>query len=196
MNIFLIRHGQTNWNKEKKIQGICDVPLNEVGIEQAKDRAEYFLKEKIIPDKIYCSNKKRAIKTASILAEKFSLQPIITDDLQEINLGTWQGKKWADIRCEYPKEFEEFEGKDGKYFCKYNGESYDDVSKRVIKKLKEICKKEEGKNNIFIVTHGAVIMTVRLSLKDKNWIKKDPNLIPRNLEFIQFNEKEILEYEF
>lgn len=193
MNIYLIRHGQTNWNKEKRIQGTIDIELNEEGIKEAKRCANYFLKEKIIPDKIYCSDKKRAIKTATILGEKFLLKPVITKDLQEINLGIWQGKKWGEVIEKYPYEFNLFEGENCKFFKLHMGESYVDVIERVMKRLKIICKKERVKN-IFVVTHGAVIMTLRLFLNDKNWTKKDTSLIVKNLGYIKISDTEILNY--
>lgn len=194
MDIYLIRHGQTNWNKEKKIQGTIDIELNEIGINEAKEVSNYFLKEKIIPDKIYCSDKKRAIKTATIIAEKFLQKPIITKDLQEIDLGIWKGKTWDEVIEEYPNEFNLFEGENCKFFKGHMGESYVDVIERVMKRLKIICKEEKYKKNIFIVTHGAVIMTVRLFLKDKDWTKKDTSLIVKNLGYVKISSKEILDY--
>lgn len=196
MELFLIRHGQTNWNKEKKIQGSIDISLNDVGIKEATDRADYFFKNNIIPDAIYCSNKKRAIESATLIAKKFSLKPIVIENLEEMNLGLWEGKTWKEVQRQYPKELSIFESKDCKYFSSHNGESYVDVAYRVIKELKNICNKEKNKKNIFVVTHGAVIMTIRLFLEDKNWQKKNINLIPKNLEFVKINEKEILDYEF
>ena len=85
--IYLIRHGETDGNKFKSIQGCIDNPLNAKGIEQAEKMANYF---KDIPvDAIYCSSMSRACRTAEELAKVKGLEIHPMDELREITFGEW-----------------------------------------------------------------------------------------------------------
>lgn len=99
--IYLVRHGETNWNKESRIQGHTDIPLNAKGEEQA-----LALKEKL--DKIdfalaLSSDLCRAQKTAEILLQSRSIKMITTPDLRERFYGIWEGKFSTECISEYKK---------------------------------------------------------------------------------------------
>ena len=90
MKIYVIRHGQTNWNVEEIIQGKKDIELNEVGIRQA-----YEVKEKLNMlniDLIMCSPLKRTKKTAEIINQDKNLNIIYKKELIERDLGDFEGK--------------------------------------------------------------------------------------------------------
>ena len=87
--IYLIRHGQTNWNAERKIQGQTDIPLNQIGQQQAKDVSEEISKLKI--DKIFSSDLLRARETAEIINEKIGAKIEYDKRLREVNYGNYEG---------------------------------------------------------------------------------------------------------
>lgn len=89
MNLYVIRHGQTDWNVMKKMQGSVDIELNEIGIKQA-----YITKENldsISIDVIFCSPLKRAKQTAEIINKGRNLEIIYDERLRERNYGEFEG---------------------------------------------------------------------------------------------------------
>lgn len=96
MKLFLIRHGQTDWNLKEKIQGSCDIELNDAGIKQAEELSSKVSKEGYKFSKIYSSPQRRAVKTAEILSQATNVNFIILEGLEEINLGEWEGLSWAE----------------------------------------------------------------------------------------------------
>ena len=89
MDIYLIRHGETDWNKTKRLQGVTDIPLNACGIELAEKTAEGL---KDVPfDRIYTSPLIRAKKTAEIIRGDRPVELVVTDGLKEISFGEYEG---------------------------------------------------------------------------------------------------------
>jgi alpha-ribazole phosphatase/probable phosphoglycerate mutase len=95
--IFFVRHGETNWNREFRYQGISDVELNETGVEQA--RLTGVRLSKIVPARVYASPLKRALRTAEIIMENNSGGAAIElcEDLREISFGSWEGLTVSEI---------------------------------------------------------------------------------------------------
>lgn len=143
MNIYLIRHGETDWNKQLRIQGREDIELNENGILQADKCGQAF---KDVPiDLVVSSPLKRARKTAEIIAAYVGIKDIFTeDDLVERDFGTLSGLT-LDEMDKLRKE-----GKDGE------AEKFEDLSRRVKLVLDKYSKLEKYKN-IIMVSHGAAI---------------------------------------
>ncbi len=97
MQVFITRHGKTDWNNLKKCQGTIDTELNNEGIEQAEQAAEYLHKNQISLDYIFSSPLKRAKKTAEVIASAFNI-PVITDKrLTERNFGKFEGMRLSDF---------------------------------------------------------------------------------------------------
>jgi broad specificity phosphatase PhoE len=103
MQLVLIRHGQTQWNREGRWQGQADPPLNAVGRRQAHRAAEALRGRGL--DHLYSSDLRRALETAQIIEVQLGLSVIPEPRLREINLGRWQGMLSADIEAQYPDEF-------------------------------------------------------------------------------------------
>lgn len=110
MLFYLVRHGQTDWNRAGKIQGTTDIPLNETGRQQAeqlatvlKERSGYPAKTRI--DAVYASPLARAFQTAEILAKEEKLPLRRLTGLRERDFGCWEGKSWQQVEAEYPDEF-------------------------------------------------------------------------------------------
>ncbi len=145
--IYIIRHGETEWNKKKIIQGVANnEPLNKNGIAQARKIAEYFSNKHL--DFIISSPLKRAIQTALYVVSKKNIQIILNKNFSEIDYGEWSGKKSSEIPLLFPHEWENFIEHPEKFAFR-NGESISSLYKRV----SEAFDKLEKNKDILIVTH-------------------------------------------
>jgi broad specificity phosphatase PhoE len=150
MKIYVTRHGQTNWNLERKGQGKADIELNETGKQQARKTKEALSKEKI--DLIISSPLKRAIQTAKIINEDKNIPIIIDDRIAERDLGEFQGKLTDEI--------------DGREFWDYKknhryekAENIAEFYNRVYTFLDSL-KEEYKEKNVLLVTHGGVSIPI------------------------------------
>lgn len=161
MNIYLVRHGETDWNSLRKYQGRIDIELNEKGIGEAH-LAGKKLKDYGI-DCIYSSTLKRAMKTAEIINRYANTGEITTtEEIIELNLGEWEGKTWGEIQEEY-KEFLTTWMTNRVKVKIPGGESYGDAEIRGINFLRNLvnsCSCE----NVVVVSHGALIAAVLCSI--------------------------------
>lgn len=174
MRIFLARHGETDWNVERRIQGSTDIPLNENGIRQAYSLSSYldrlFHAEGGFLSSIFTSPLMRAKETAEIVGRRLGVEVETVPGLEEMNFGICEGKTWIESKSLYPKELEEWE-QNKRYRRISGGESYQDVLNRffsaysLIKKKRSALEADAQKGDILIITHGAVIMLL-LSLRD------------------------------
>ena len=166
MKLFLIRHGQTDWNIKGKIQGSCDIELNHTGIKQAEELGNKVLENKYKFSKIYSSPQRRAVKTAEILSRVANIEYISTEGLEEINLGEWEGLSWAEVKEKYPTEYDEWYIK-RRYTKPPKGESYQDMIERVLTAIHKII--NENYEDVAIVTHSAVIMCLQCCLTNTDF---------------------------
>ena len=155
MKLIFIRHGQTDWNVQGKIQGSYDSELNDTGIKQAVELSEVLLKLNYKFSRIYTSPQKRALKTAKILSKYSNIEYIPIDDLREINMGEWEGLSWKEVEENYPTEYKEWL-LNRQYTRTPNGESYDDMLKRVLIAINQII--DENSDNVVVISHSAIIM--------------------------------------
>ncbi len=100
MLLICIRHGQSQFNSEGRIQGQWDTPLSELGLSQAQALAIGLSKEPI--DAVFCSPLQRALQTARPLAEALGQEVRIIPELQEIHAGIFQGVLWSEIESQHP----------------------------------------------------------------------------------------------
>lgn len=162
--IILIRHGETDHNRQGIWQGWTDTPLNKKGLKQAEELAKH-LKSEVI-DAIFTSDFKRASQTAKAIAEKLGIKPIKTKKLRERNLGKIEGmlrkKSEEDHRDLLHKMFDYTDDT----WSEHGGESLRELKTRVNKFLKKI--KMDYKDKIIaIVTHGGTKrMLIRNLVKD------------------------------
>ena len=146
--IFLIRHGETEWNAIGKLQGSSDIKLLPEGIDQAHMLAEHAPFSAV--DAVYSSDLSRAMMTAEILAEKFGLR--------ETSFGDWEGRFLSELAKENPKGFEKFFTKPDKVQPP-NGETFLQSQARIMNAFDEIIADNEDKN-IIVVSHGAAIRLI------------------------------------
>ena len=127
MKLILVRHGETIWNKEKKIQGITDIGLNEKGIEQAEKLAYSLQKEEL--DAIITSPLRRAYDTAQAIGKYHDISIKVEEDLQELNAGELEGLTWPELE-RYPEFLAKWK-LDNASVPMPKGESHMDVQNRV-----------------------------------------------------------------
>ncbi len=151
--VFLIRHGETEWNRLGRLQGTSNVKLSAEGIHQAHLLAERNPFHH--PSAIYSSDLDRAVETAKILAEKFDLSVAKMPELRESSFGDWEGKTISDLATEYPEEFGKFFTAPEK-FQPPNGESFLHCQARVVNALSRIIDYHDNEN-VLVVSHGAAI---------------------------------------
>ncbi len=145
-DLYMMRHGQTLFNKNHMIQGWCDAPLTELGIEQAKIAGEYFQNEGIVFDHAYSSTSERACDTLELVTNGLISYERIKG-LKEMNFGKYEGQSEA-MNPPYPYR---------DFFKKYaDGESQEDVQKRMVKTVGEIMRRKHHQS-VLIVTHGAAL---------------------------------------
>lgn len=157
MEIYLIRHGETEYNKGKRLQGVADIPLNERGIALAKETAKGL--REIHFDKIFTSPLIRARKTAEIIRGDRDIEIIPTDGLKEISFGDYEGLTVLDGKYNIPDpHFLDFFQAPERYQTPPNGESIAHLRERTTGFLKEVM--EDPKNRgltILMASHGAAI---------------------------------------
>ena len=99
--LWLVRHGQTDWNVVRRFQGNSDTLLNDTGIAQAQTLAATLDGQSFAA--LYASPLQRAYQTAEVLADHLQLSIQTDDDLVEACHGDWEGMLWTDIKVQYPK---------------------------------------------------------------------------------------------
>jgi probable phosphoglycerate mutase len=154
--IYLVRHGETEWNLQRRYQGSGDSPLTEKGINQAK-ALNQFLKE-ITFDKIYSSPANRALHTAQIITGKPLSEITVVKEFQEINLGKWEGKLYSEMENENPELYYGFWHAPN-LFKPIDCESFIDLTNRTLPAFKNVVDQNIG-NRILIVSHAAALMSI------------------------------------
>ncbi len=145
--IFLIRHGQTDWNLAGKIQGHSDIPLNATGKEQAQKVAQFLKKKQILLNGLYSSDLQRAHQTAQEIAALFALDIILTPDLREGHFGKLEGLTKQEQQDLYGHS-------DLELLCEeVNAEPRDKVVVRALNCLYGLVQKHT-EEHIAVVTHG------------------------------------------
>ena len=151
IKLILIRHPETDWNKQKRYMGSADIPLNNKGKKQARIIAGYFKNKDI--SVIYSSKLKRTLETAELIAKPHNLKVKEDRRLNEINFGEWEGMTFEQIKKKHPGLAREYLLKPQNIKIP-GGESFKEFKNRVSASLEEILAHEEG--NVAIVAHGGV----------------------------------------
>lgn len=152
--LILVRHGQTDMNKERLYYGRLDVPINETGREQAREARKNLINFKIDYDQIYSSDLKRAYETAQIINYK-NLDIKIDTRIKEMDFGIFEGLSSEEIKKIYPEQMEKAR-KNWKTYSYENGESPYIMQERVIDFFETIDKSK----NTLIATHWGIITSL------------------------------------
>jgi len=148
-NIYLYRHGKTIGNKEKRYIGITDEPLSEEGIAEIKNN------EYVNADMVFTSPLKRAIQTAKIIYPQ--IRPIVIENIRETDFGEFEGKNYMELQNN-PK-YQAWIDSNGEASFP-GGENPAEVKKRAIYGFHQIIELSENAENIVIITHGGIIMSI------------------------------------
>ena len=152
--LLLIRHGESEANRQNIFAGQIDPELQNRGVAQAELTAKYIV-ENYKVDKIYSSDLKRAYKTAKCLGDLLGMEVIADQRLREIDGGKWEGENYLHLLDKYPVEFGNWINHIGKAFCP-DGESVIQLGERMMDVLTEIAQNNDGKT-VAIGTHAASI---------------------------------------
>lgn len=189
LKIYITRHGETQWNRECKMQGWKDSNLTQKGIDNAIKLGE-SLKD-IDFHHIYCSPLGRAVDTARYIRGDKNTKIIKIESLKEMGFGVWEGMKNEKIKEMYKEQQDNFWNKPQLYKS-VNGESFDNIIDRVRKAFNEIIKTTTGEN-ILIITHTVVIKAIYLIIKKYSledfW--KPPFLYDTCLTILEVSDKKI-----
>ncbi|MBN3726414.1 histidine phosphatase family protein [Burkholderia sp. Ac-20379] len=156
--ILFIRHGETPWNRIKRIQGHIDIPLAESGVEQAAQLAERLAREAHEGqrlDAIYSSDLQRARQTAQPFADALGLPVVLNEGLRERNYGAFQGHDSTEIAEKFPDAYAQWQTRDPG-FEPVGGESQRAFYHRVLHALEPIVAAHPG-GRIAVVAHGGVL---------------------------------------
>jgi broad specificity phosphatase PhoE len=140
--IVLVRHGETDWNRDRRVQGHTDIPLNATGREQARAVADALAGESFAA--VYASDLTRAMETAAIVAEPLSLEVTPFPELREKSFGTWEGLTDAEVLTRFPDAHATGWG---------DGETTDEMAERVLAAVRRIGDAHRGAR-VLVVTHG------------------------------------------
>ncbi len=162
MNIYIIRHGETDWNVAWRLQGATDTPLNEKGLLQAKEAAKLLADTKL--DAIFSSPLKRAYVTADIIAGVHGIEVIVDDRLIEMCFGKYEGTTPDYAKIDKNRELLfsspcDYEASDG-------AESFEQVIERCRLFIEELTSRKDI-NNVLIVAHGALIKGIQQVMFDE-----------------------------
>jgi broad specificity phosphatase PhoE len=140
--LLLVRHGETDWNADGRLQGHTNRPLSDFGRRQARQLAEELDGEKL--DALYSSDLARARATAEIVGERLGLAVALDPDLREKDWGTWEGLTAVERdRVEFV------------------GESTEAHQERMLRALRRISERHPGDERVLVVTHGGSIRRVQ-----------------------------------
>jgi probable phosphoglycerate mutase len=145
--IVLVRHGETDWNRERRFQGHADTPLNDAGRSQAAALAEALAAEDV--SAVYTSPLRRASETAAIVADRLGLDARPLKALREIDVGDWQGLTVYEVQERHPEAQDWRSGWPG-------GETYDELSARVVPALLALGA-EHPDECLLAVTHAGPV---------------------------------------
>jgi probable phosphoglycerate mutase len=151
--LLLIRHGETEWNVEGRIQGFSDSPLTDAGHAQAKALAGRLTAERL--DALVSSDLGRTRRTTAPIAQATGLAPVFDSALRERNYGAWEGRTYLEVKRDHPGMYARFMKHDPKVAPK-NGETAVEFSARVVSALTRIASRGRGKR-IAVVAHGGVL---------------------------------------
>jgi 2,3-bisphosphoglycerate-dependent phosphoglycerate mutase len=140
--LFLVRHGETDWNAEGRLQGHTDRPLSDYGRRQAQQLAGELENEEL--EAIYSSDLARAHETAEIVGERLGLPVVLDPDLREKDWGTWEGLNAVE-----------------RDHVEFVGETTEAHEERILEALRRIAERHPGDRRVLVVTHGGSMRRVQ-----------------------------------
>lgn len=192
MTLYFVRHGETDWNVDNKIQGSTDIPLNETGLLQAKRLAEELVErekgDEFYVARVYTSPQLRARKTAEAAAAALGIECVLLDGLKEMDLGEWEGSNWEAIK-EADSEVYRTWSKNRRFTHAPGGECYHEVLERTLTALGMILEQET--EDVLVVSHSAIIMVLRCYIARLPFEEMVKHFRTRNAELVEISAEDI-----
>lgn len=160
MLIYLVRHGQTKWNQENRMQGWQNSDLAEQGIEDARKLGKKL--KNITFDYIYSSPLGRAVETAELLRGAKETEIKILPELREMYFGIWEGMEFSKVKELYPEESLHF-WQEPHLYQPMGGETFAQLAQRIRKGIDIIA--ESQAERVLAVTHGVAIRALLKNIK-------------------------------
>lgn len=152
-SVLAVRHGETAWNRETRIQGQLDIPLSPLGAAQARRLAQALDGQGV--EVIYASDLARARQTADAVAQQLGLAVQLEPGLRERGFGLFEGLTWAEIETRWPAESERWRRRDPQ-FAAQGGEGLQDFYARSVAAVEALASRHPGQT-VLIVAHGGVL---------------------------------------
>ena len=155
--LLLARHGETDWNRERRWQGHAEIELNNTGRAQARALAGELALDGAAA--VYTSDLSRARETAEIVAEEIGMPVTLDPRLREVDVGEWSGLTWSEVEARFPEGARRrLAGETGWE----HGEAFEAMGDRVTEALLEIAAAHDG-DRVLVVTHGGPITAAWLA---------------------------------
>lgn len=177
--LFLMRHGETYFDKWHKIQGWCDSALTPKGIEQAEEIKKYFKANNIHFDKRYSSTSERACDTMEIIIDNAPYMRL--KSLKELNFGQFEGSDERLI-TQYPYD---------DFFAQHDGESEKDVQTRMNSSILSILLAADEDDTILIVSHAEAILNFLISVNINPQVVREQDFGNCSVLEFTFNDKKL-----
>jgi probable phosphoglycerate mutase len=170
-----MRHGQTSWNAEKRIQGSGDSPLTDAGVATCKRWGAFLAANAPAWHRLIVSPLQRALDTAHILNAELGLPIEVETGYREQDWGQWEGLTVEDIKQNFPGELEKRIGA-GWDFRPPGGESRREVLQRVLETTHQQASRWPG-SNLIVVTHLGVIKGLLYHIENRDYLPEEPKII-------------------
>ena len=160
LKLYIVRHGETEWNVIKRFQGQLNTPLTEKGMEKLKETGKNL--ENVLFEEVYTSELERTVNSAEIILnenrgyknKKMELKKLT--ELNEVHFGVWQGLKYEEVFLKYPEEANNYFYNVKNYKAEnVKAEKLKDALERFLRGINKILDNHKS-GNILIVTHGTV----------------------------------------
>ena len=188
LELVLVRHGVTDWNTRRVLQGHSNVPLSEEGHRQADLLGRYAVTLPP-PDLLYSSDLARARETAEYLARVWNLPLNLTSELRERGFGDYEGRDWDEVQAELHQQAITAE-LDDQRFCPPGGESRELVEKRLLQFMGRLLKQHQGQR-VWVVSHRGIIRNVlrRLVRNDADHLSSGFHIPNTSISTLRLDER-------
>ena len=174
--ILMVRHGESEANRQGVFAGNFDADLQNRGVKQAEKTAE-FIANTYKVDKIYASDLKRAFRTGKAIGDRLGMEVVPDRRLREISAGEWEGKTFNELEEQFKESYYIWRTDVGNAKCP-GGESTRDLGARILAALTEIAEANEGKT-VVVATHATPVRVMQVHtqaggdfnvMKDIKWV--------------------------
>ena len=194
LKLYIVRHGETEWNVIKRFQGQLNTPLTEKGIKKLKETGKKL--ENVLFDEVYTSELGRTVASAEIILNenngyknnKLELKKLA--ELNEVYFGVWQGLTYEEVFLKYPEEADNYFYNVKNYNAEnVEAENLKDALERFLKGINKILNRHKS-GNILVVTHGTVFEMFMNYVENKSIFDIDERTLMGNGDYKVFSYKD------